>query len=71
MYTEMADLIQQYIDEGKSWKYTSVLLNEGSKEYIGSTVDGDGNEIHSDPFLGSFDTVHCCHFALSSFFYCP
>lgn len=45
VYTEMSDLIQQYIDEGKSWKYTSVLLNEGHKEYIGSTVDGDGNEI--------------------------
>lgn len=44
-YTEMSDLIQQYIDEGKSWKYTSVLVEEGDKEYIGSTVDGDGNEI--------------------------
>ncbi len=44
-YTEMSELIQQYIDEGKSWKYTSVLLNPGEKEYIGSTVDGDGNEI--------------------------
>lgn len=44
-YTEMSELIQQYIDEGKSWKYTSVLLNPGSKVYIGSTVDGDGNEI--------------------------
>lgn len=44
-YTEMAELIQQYIDEGKSWKYTSVLVNSGEKKYIGSTVDGDGNEI--------------------------
>lgn len=44
-YTEMSDLIQQYIDEGKSWKYTTVLVNPGDKEYIGSTVDGDGNEI--------------------------
>jgi adenine-specific DNA-methyltransferase len=41
----MSELIQQYIDEGKSWKYTTVLLNPGEKEYIGSTVDGDGNEI--------------------------
>lgn len=45
MYTEMSELIQQYIDEGKSWKYTSVLVEKGTKEYIGSTVDGDGNEI--------------------------
>lgn len=44
-YTELSELIQQYIDEGKSWKYTTVLLNPGEKEYIGSTVDGDGNEI--------------------------
>lgn len=44
-YTEMSDLIQEYIDEGKSWKYTTVLVDPGSKEYIGSTVDGDGNEI--------------------------
>lgn len=45
MYTEMSELIQQYLDEGKSWKYTSVLVNPGKKEYVGSTVDGDGNEI--------------------------
>lgn len=45
VYTEMSELIQQYLDEGKSWKYTSVLINPGEKEYIGSTVDGDGNEI--------------------------
>lgn len=45
IYTEMAELIQQYMDEGKSWKYTSVLVNSGEKKYIGSTVDGDGNEI--------------------------
>ncbi len=44
-YTEMSELIQQYIDEGKSWKYTTVLLEPGEKEYFGSTVDGDGNEI--------------------------
>lgn len=45
VYTEISELIQQYIDEGKSWKYTSVLYDEGEKEYCGSTVDGDGNEI--------------------------
>ena len=45
MYTEMSELIQQYLDEGKSWKYTTVLVDAGEKEYYGSTVDGDGNEI--------------------------
>lgn len=44
-YTELSELIQQYIDEGKSWKYTTVLVDAGEKEYIGSTVDGEGNEI--------------------------
>ena len=44
-YTEMSELIQQYIDEGKSWKYTTVLVDPGTKEYIGSTIDGEGNEI--------------------------
>lgn len=41
----MSELIQQYLDEGKSWKYTTVLADPGEKEYLGSTVDGDGNEI--------------------------
>jgi len=44
-YTEMSELVQQYIDEGKSWKYTTVLVDPGEKIYYGSTVDGDGNEI--------------------------
>ena len=44
-YTEMSELIQQYLDEGKSWKYTTVLIDPGEKEYFGSTVDGDRNEI--------------------------
>ena len=45
VYTEISDLVQQYLDEGKSWKYTTVLVDSGEKEYYGSTVDGDGNEI--------------------------
>lgn len=44
-YTEMSELIQQYIEDGKSWKYTTVLIDPGEKEYYGSTIDGDGNEI--------------------------
>ncbi len=45
VYTEISELIQKYLDEGKSWKYTTVLVSPGEKEYLGSTVDGDGNEI--------------------------
>lgn len=44
-YIPVHELVQRYKEEGKSWKYTSVLYSEGEKEYIGSTVDGDGNEI--------------------------
>lgn len=38
-------VLASYAEEGKSWKYTSVLVEPGEKEYYGSTVDGDGNEI--------------------------
>ena len=44
-YTEISEMIQQYIEEGKSWKYTTVLVDPGEKSYFGSTVDGDGNEM--------------------------
>lgn len=44
-YTEISELIQHYLDEGKSWKYTSVLVDAGDKHYIGSTTDGVGDEI--------------------------
>lgn len=41
----IVDLVQEYRDEGKSWKYTSVLVDPGEKVDIGRTVDGDGNDI--------------------------
>lgn len=44
-YTPLNELLQQYKDQGTSWKYTSVLVSEGEKKYVGSTIDGDGNEI--------------------------
>jgi len=44
-YIPMSDVVEQYRIEGKSWKYTSILFYEGEKKYVGSTVDGDGNEI--------------------------
>ena len=44
-YIEMPEIIEMYKQEKKSWKYTSVLINSGEKEYIGSTVDGSGDEI--------------------------
>lgn len=44
-YTEMYEVVKQYKAEGKNWHYTSVLVNPGTKEYVCSTVDGDGNEI--------------------------
>ena len=44
-YIPIHELVEQYREEGVSWKYTSALVDEGKKEYFGSTVDGDGNEI--------------------------
>ncbi|MBN6710517.1 site-specific DNA-methyltransferase [Haemophilus haemoglobinophilus] len=44
-YIEIGELMDVYKNEGRSWKYTSVFVNEGKEHYIGSTVDGDGNEI--------------------------
>ncbi len=45
VYTELSELIAQYKTNGVSWKYTSMLVDEGVREYAGSTMDGDGNEI--------------------------
>lgn len=44
-YIPIEELVQQYRDEGISWKYTSVLIEPGQKIAVGSTVDGDGSEI--------------------------
>lgn len=43
--TEIGELVQQYRDEGRSWKYTSVLIDDGEKEFLGETVDGSGASI--------------------------
>ncbi|WP_204352507.1 site-specific DNA-methyltransferase [Aggregatibacter kilianii] len=44
-YIEISDLVEEYKKIGKSWKYTSVLVDDGKANYVCSTVDGDGNEI--------------------------
>lgn len=44
-YTEMSELVEEYRNNGKSWHYTSVLIDGGDKQLFGTTVDGDGNEI--------------------------
>ena len=43
--TEIEELLNYYKENDISWKYTSVLVNPGTKKYIGSTVDGAGDEI--------------------------
>ncbi|MBP7652163.1 site-specific DNA-methyltransferase [Candidatus Dependentiae bacterium] len=45
-YFPISTLIEQYKEDEKSWKYTSVLIEEGNKRFIGSTIDGDGNDIN-------------------------
>lgn len=44
-FVPIAELVETYRQERRSWKYTSVLVEGGEKEYIGSTLDGEGNEI--------------------------
>lgn len=44
-YIPVSEIVKLYKEEEKSWKYTSVLVYEGDKEYVCSTIDGDGNEI--------------------------
>jgi len=39
------DMVQDYRKEGKSWKYTSILVEPGEKIEIGTTIDGEGNDI--------------------------
>lgn len=43
--TEISELLEYYRTENISWKYTSVIVEKGKKEYFGKTVDGDGNDI--------------------------
>ena len=60
-YTPIGELVQQYRDEEISWKYTTALIYEGDKEYIGSTLDGDGNEIkiysRKSPIIKSINQI--------------
>ena len=44
-YEEIGALVERYRQEGISWKYVSALINPGTKDYVGSTVDGNGDEI--------------------------
>lgn len=44
-YKELYPLVQTYRENGISWKYNSILVDEGKKEYLTSTVDGSGEEI--------------------------
>lgn len=43
--TPIDEVLKKYRTEGRSWKYNNILLDPGDKSYIGSTVDGAGNEI--------------------------
>lgn len=44
-YTEISEAVAASRSEGKSWHYTSVLVEKGEKQFLGTTVDGDGKEI--------------------------
>lgn len=44
-YREIYKVVEQYKDEGKTWHYTSVLVDRGEKKFVAETKDGDGNAI--------------------------
>ena len=44
-YIELYTLIEEMRNENRSWKYTSVLVDEGEKKYLATTYDGSGDEI--------------------------
>ena len=44
-YVEIGKLVESYRENGISWKYTSVLVEEGKKEYLATAFDGQGAEI--------------------------
>lgn len=44
-YIDMYNEYMNYKAQKKNWHYSSVIVDQGDKIYIGSTKDGDGNEI--------------------------
>ncbi|WP_270757907.1 DNA methyltransferase [Lacticaseibacillus paracasei] len=60
-YQKVSELVKEMRAQDISWKYTSVLMDEGSEEYVGSTVDGAGNEIRlfkqKDPVIMSISAL--------------
>ena len=60
-YHEIYQLVEEYRNNGVSWKYTSVLISEGEKTYIGETSDGDGNVIkifnRTNPIIKSIKQI--------------
>lgn len=60
-YKKISELVEEMRQEGVSWKYTSVLVNEGTEEYVGSTIDGSGDEIkiyrQNNPIIKSISAL--------------
>lgn len=58
---EIGNLVEQMRNDGVSWKYTSILVDPGKKVYLGSTVDGTGDEIkiykRVDPVIKSINQL--------------
>ena len=44
-YKNLYEMLQEYKENEISWKYNSILLDPGNKEYLASTKDGKGQEI--------------------------
>lgn len=61
-YRKLGELVEEYKENGVSWKYNSVLVDKGDKKYVDSTVDGDGNEIKIYQRIG-FRSLSIAQFA--------
>lgn len=58
---DLFDLINEMREEGRSWKYTRVLKNLGSKEFIREIIDGAGESIkiyrHADVVMEPISNI--------------
>lgn len=52
-YKPISELVEEYREQGKSWKYTSILYDEGEKQLVGTTETGSGDNINIYECVGA------------------
>ncbi|MFK4888093.1 DNA methyltransferase [Lactococcus petauri] len=60
-FKKISELVEEMRNDGVSWKYTSILVDSGIEKYVGSTVDGAGDEIklykQENPIIKSISSL--------------